>query len=762
VNVFNGTTWDDKANPAGQVPYASNNGVATDHTYTTNVTATPLTPEEALAAFVGENPNGVWTLTISDDATGDGGSLALWSLTLVTSTCGPPPIPCAPSAPVTVTNSTPVAISTGAPAVVTSTITVAGAPAYLYNLKVITAITHTWCSDLDITLRSPAGTIVTLTTDNGGSLVNVFNGTTWDDKANPAGQVPYASNNGLAADHSYTSNVVATPLAPEEPLGAFIGENPNGVWTITISDDATGDGGSLASWSLVFSGLASAPIAAAPVTVTNNTPVAISTGAPAVVTSNITVAGAGTQLLNVKALTNITHTWGSDLDITLRSPAGTIVTLTTDNGGSLVNVFNGTTWDDKANPAGQVPYASNNGVATDHTYTSNVTATPLTPEEALAAFVGENPNGVWTLTISDDATGDGGSLDSWALTLVTSLCSVPACAITCPANITVNKQAGTCGATVTFPAPTTTGACGAVTVVPASGSVFPVGVTTVNASVAGVGGPTCSFTVTVVDTEVPSITTHPASRTNCEADNPTFTVVATNAVSYQWQVSAGGAFTNIQGATGATLTLTNVPLSANGFQYRVVVTGPCTPVTSNAATLTLNPLPTVGSITASPRSKLSPGQTTSLSLTTYNGFPGNFGWYRNNVLVQTTLTPNLNNLTIDSLGVYKLVFTDIKGCKATTTDFPLEAEPDFRFFVFPNPNNGHFQVRFYAYELGVKRTLSVFDSKGNLVFKREFIMTSPYEKMDVDVSRYTKGYYHVELRDNSGKYLGSGSALFIQ
>ena len=38
-------------------------------------------------------------------------------------------------------------------------------------------------SDLDITLTSPAGTVVTLTTDNGGTADDVFNGTLWDDQA---------------------------------------------------------------------------------------------------------------------------------------------------------------------------------------------------------------------------------------------------------------------------------------------------------------------------------------------------------------------------------------------------------------------------------------------------------------------------------------------------------------------------------------------------------------------------------------------------
>jgi hypothetical protein len=37
--------------------------------------------------------------------------------------------------------------------------------------------------------------------------------------------------------------------------------------------------------------------------------------------------------------------------------------------------------------------------------------------------VGENPNGTWTLTVSDDTNLDGGTLNSWSLGLTTSVCS---------------------------------------------------------------------------------------------------------------------------------------------------------------------------------------------------------------------------------------------------------------------------------------------------------------------------------------------------
>src|SRR5690606_19917535 len=81
--------------------------------------------------------------------------------------------------------------------------------------------------------------------------------------------------------------------------------------------------------------------------------------------SQITVAGAGNIIVDLNVITNITHTFPGDLDMVLISPAGTIVTLSTDNGSSFDNVYDGTLWDDSANPGGQVPYTSNNGLVTD-------------------------------------------------------------------------------------------------------------------------------------------------------------------------------------------------------------------------------------------------------------------------------------------------------------------------------------------------------------------------------------------------------------
>ena len=96
----------------------------------------------------------------------------------------------------------------------------------------------------------------------------------------------------------------------------------------------------------------------------------------------------------------------------------------------------------------------------------------------------------------------------------------------------------------------------------------------------------------------PIFTLHPpASTTICEGGGTSFTTAATGAISYQWQVDNGGGFTNItnnanySGATTTTLTLTAIPASFNGYQYRNVATNANGSTNSNNAVLNVTALP---------------------------------------------------------------------------------------------------------------------------------------------------------------------------
>src|SRR6202012_5806791 len=98
---------------------------------------------------------------------------------------------------------------------------------------------------------------------------------------------------------------------------------------------------------------------------------------------------------------------------------------------------------------------------------------------------------------------------------------------------------------------------------------------------------------------VPSVSSQPTSTTVCEGNSAGFSVSATGTgLSYQWQQSTdnGSTWNNINSATGATLTLNSVSATMSGYEYRVLVSGVCSPAaTSSAAGLTVNTAPVVSS-----------------------------------------------------------------------------------------------------------------------------------------------------------------------
>ncbi|MEQ1677068.1 MAG: reprolysin-like metallopeptidase [Chitinophagaceae bacterium] len=123
---------------------------------------------------------------------------------------------------------------------------------------------------------------------------------------------------------------------------------------------------------------------------------------------------------------------------------------------------------------------------------------------------------------------------------------------------------------------------------------------TYNVTIEGSGPSPAVTQITIVSFIIdpgsgPAITGQPLSAAGCAGTNVSYNVIATG--TYQWQVSTAAvpAFTNIGGATAATLNLAAVTAGMNGNQYRCVVTGQCGSTTSINATLTVNEAPTVTS-----------------------------------------------------------------------------------------------------------------------------------------------------------------------
>lgn len=133
---------------------------------------------------------------------------------------------------------------------------------------------------------------------------------------------------------------------------------------------------------------------------TNIQPREIDRRGPNVVESTITVQGLHDCLRDVNVTIDIDHTWDSDLSVSLTGPNGMRVLLVA-NEGSDGNDFRFTKFDDAAPVSIVDRLAPFRGT--------------FRPEESLSDFDHSDPNGVWTLRVEDQASQDGGVLNSWTL-----------------------------------------------------------------------------------------------------------------------------------------------------------------------------------------------------------------------------------------------------------------------------------------------------------------------------------------------------------
>jgi autotransporter-associated beta strand protein len=109
-------------------------------------------------------------------------------------------------------------------------------------------ITHTADSDLDISLIGPDGTIVNLSSDNGGAASD------YGSDCTDATRTTF-NDAGSTAITSASAPFVGT-FRPEQPLNVFnekFGAEANGTWRLRVADDTAGGLGSVRCWSLLIS-----------------------------------------------------------------------------------------------------------------------------------------------------------------------------------------------------------------------------------------------------------------------------------------------------------------------------------------------------------------------------------------------------------------------------------------------------------------------------------------------------------------------------
>ncbi len=178
----------------------------------------------------------------------------------------------------------------------------------------------------------------------------------------------------------------------------------------------------------------------------------------------------------------------------------------------------------------------------------------------------------------------------------------------------------------------------------------------------------------------PTITTQPSNQTVTAGANVTFIAAAdgTPTPTFQWRKDG----TALSGATSATLALTNVS-SASAGNYTVVATNSVGSATSNAATLTVNPLvvTTAPAITAHPLSvSVNAGGTVALSASASGNPAPTYQWRKNGIALTgaTSATLVLSSVSAADATSYTVVATNsIGNATSNAATLTLSSNADF-------------------------------------------------------------------------------------
>jgi hypothetical protein len=157
--------------------------------------------------------------------------------------------------------------------------------------------------------------------------------------------------------------------------------------------------------------------------------------------------------------------------------------------------------------------------------------------------------------------------------------------------------------------------------------------------VSNVAGSITSNVVTLTVNSAPTITTQPANQTVTAGQNATFTVVAagTAPLTYQWQLNGS----NIANTNSASYTVSNTTVGESGEKFDVIVSNSAGSVTSNMATLTVNPAAVAPTITTQPASQtVTAGQNATFTVAASGTAPLTYQWQMNGSNIANSNSPS--------------------------------------------------------------------------------------------------------------------------
>jgi hypothetical protein len=234
-------------------------------------------------------------------------------------------------------------------------------------------------------------------------------------------------------------------------------------------------------------------------------------------------------------------------------------------------------------------------------------------------------------------------------------------------------------------------------------------------------------------------------------------------VNYNFRVN-GTSVQNGSSNTYTTSTLTNnqnvdVVITISGGSVCLTTTT----LTSSAITMVVRAIPTVG-LSAAPLTTLLPGQVTTLTATPSASTGGvvTTNWLYNGSAAVPPIVGNTYVAGVEDIGTYQVTIQETFSspalvCSSQSPVVAIGTTASSRLFIFPTPNDGSFTVSYYnAGGTSSQRSISIYDQRGSLVYRRDFAITGPYTLIPIDMKKSSMGIYYLVVGDQGGNKVAEG------
>jgi len=264
----------------------------------------------------------------------------------------------------------------------------------------------------------------------------------------------------------------------------------------------------------------------------------------------------------------------------------------------------------------------------------------------------------------------------------------------------------------------------------------------------------------------PIVTTDPNDVSICESQNTSFSISASGATGYQWQIDTTGTWVNLidngtfSGSMTNSVSITNAALSLNGAQLKCIITGALPPSdTSLVGTLTVNSGVTVNQspVTACDSALVSGSWYFSTQIVSDVSIGAN-GCDSTSVTDLTINSSSANSIvdsavtvysapsgaTFTSTGIYTDTILNSSGCDSvitidlTITGVGLNEMAIEQIILYPNPAKNVIQLS-GTEELSEEAGYKVTTVTGQVVLYGEVLKSS------IDISELDPGVYLLQI-----------------